>query len=130
MSSEHQNSVLAKDLWQAVADGDGERIRLMLDEDVYWTSVGDNPIAGDAQGPDDVLDQLAIIGEITDDLRSSLRSVFVNDEGAVALYHVSATRGTKTLEMDYLLLLRIVDGRVVTALSVPFDPSVNDEFWR
>lgn len=130
MDPEHPNSVLAKGLWQAVADGDAERIHEMLAADVYWKSVGDNPIAGESQGPDEVLDQLAMIGEITDNLRSTLKSVFVNDEGAVVLYDVSASHSGKRLVMDYLLLLRIVDGKVATALSVPFDQRTNDEFWR
>jgi hypothetical protein len=45
------------------------------------------------------------------------------------LHRVQARRGLRFLDMEYLIRLRIVDGQVVSAMSVPVDQTANDEFW-
>ena len=91
--------------------------------------MGRNPLAGEYLGPDGVLDYLARIGERADDLSSTLKQIYANDEGAVIHYHVSASRSAKRLEMDVALFLTIREARIVAGVSVPFDQRVNDEFW-
>lgn len=126
---EHPNLTVAKELWSAAADGDAEGVRRLLDPDVVWTSTGRNPLSGVWRGPGGVLEYLARIGDAAEDLVSTLQNVFVNDEGAVITYRATARRGAKMLEMDYLLVLRIREGRILTGLMVATDQHVNDEFW-
>lgn len=127
---EHPNLTVAKELWSAAADGDAEGVTRLLDPDVVWTSAGRNPLSGVWRGPGGVLEYLARIGDSAAELVSTLDSIFVNDEGAVITYHATARRGAAMLEMDYLLVLRIRDGRVRTALMVAADQHVNDGFWN
>ena len=126
---EHPNVTVAKELWSAAAEGDAEGVLRLLDPEVVWTSTGRNPLSGVWRGPGGVLEFLARIGDAAGELLSTLESVFVNDEGAVITYHTQARRGAKMLEMDYLLLLRMRDGRVYSGLMVAADQHVNDEFW-
>jgi len=129
MKPDHPHFTLARTLWSAIADGDAETLGLLFAEDVTWRGVGLNPLAGTYHGPDEVLDYLASVGELTDEFSSRLKSIYVNDEGAVVIYHVSAIRDGRSLEMDHLTRLDVRNGVVVEALTVPVDQRVNDEFW-
>lgn len=129
MKVDHPYVSLARTLWSAVADGDAEALKLLFSPDVVWCSVGMNPISGTYDGPDGVVDYLAQVGESVDVLASRLERIYVGEGGAVLEYHVSARRGERTLEMDYLMRLHVRDGLVYHALIVPADQRVNDQFW-
>jgi len=126
---DHPHFTLARTLWSAIADGDAEALGLLLAEDVTWCAVGLNPLSGVYQGPDEVLDYLARVGEMTDEFSSRLESIYINDEGAVVIHHVSARRGGRSLEMDFLTRLSVRNAVVVEALMLPIDQRENDEFW-
>jgi len=125
----HPNAVLARELWSATADGDADALGRLLAEDVVWRTFGNNPLTGEIQGPEAVLSYLATVGEEADDLCSTLNSIYVNDDGAVIYFHISAAKGEKRLEVDYLLLFRLEQGQVVSALMAPVDQEANDTFW-
>jgi ketosteroid isomerase-like protein len=125
----HPHITLTKAFWEAVAAADADALRLLLAEDIVWRAAGLNPLSGDYRGVDEVLGYFADIGERVDALASALTSVYVNDEGAVVEYHVSARRGSHHLEMDYLLRLRMDGGRVKDAVLVAVDQRQNDDFW-
>lgn len=129
MAREHPNVELARRLWLSVAEGDGETIEKLCASDVLLRAYGRNTMSGEYHGHEGVFDYLAASGEEADELRSELQSIFANDDGAVLLYHVSATSGSKSLEMETMLLLRIEDGQVTEAHSVPMDQAANDLFW-
>lgn len=129
MGQQHPNAGIAERLWTAIADGDAGALREVLSVDVHWKSIGRNPMSGDYRGVDGVLEYLARVGEAADDLRTEMKGVFANDEGVVILHHATAARGVRRLDLDYLLLLRVRDGRVYEALSVPVDQPANDAFW-
>lgn len=129
MKQDHPHFTLTRTLWSAVADGDAEALALLLSEDVSWRAAGRNSLSGVYHGPDEVLDYLARIGEMADEFSSRLESIFTNDEGAVLVYHVSATRGGKSLETDFITQLTVRHGVVVEVLQVPVDHRENDEFW-
>jgi ketosteroid isomerase-like protein len=129
MKPDHPHFTLARTVWSAIADGDAETLGLLFAEDVTWRAIGLNPLAGTYHGPDEVLDYLARVGESTDEFSSRLESIYINDEGAVVIYHVSATRQGRSLETDYLTRLDVSNGVVVEALMVPVDQRENDEFW-
>ena len=129
MKHDHPHFTLARTLWSAIADGDAEALGLLLAADVTWRAVGDNSLSGIYHGPDEVLDYLARIGEETDEFSSRLESIYTNHQGAVVINHVSATRGGRSLETDFVTRLTVRDGEVVEALMVPVDQRENDEFW-
>jgi ketosteroid isomerase-like protein len=129
MKHDHPHFTLARTLWSAVADGDAEALGLLLGEDVIWRAIGRNPLAGIYHGPDEVLDYLARIGEAADEFSSSLENIYASDEGAVLVYHVSATRRGKSLETEFITRLTVRNAVVVEALQVPVEQRENDEFW-
>jgi ketosteroid isomerase-like protein len=129
MTTGHRNAELARRLWLAIADGDADAIRELFSRTVVLHSYGHNPLSGDYHGPDGVLDYLALAGEESDELKSSLEGVYANDDGAILLFHVSARRGAKMLEMDFLLHLGIHRAKIGSMRVVPMDQHQNDHFW-
>ena len=129
MKQAHPHLELARSLWSAAAEGDAPAVRSVLNDAVVWRSTGLSRLSGEYRGPDGVLEYLVEVGEAVDELTSRIDDVFVSDDGAVIAYHVSARRGSKSLEMDYLLRLRIRGGRIVEGLVVPVDQRENDDFW-
>jgi len=120
---------LARELWTAVADGDADSLRRLLAPDVVWRSIGLNPLSGDYRGPDDVVGYFAEIGHRADELSSSLEHIWTGPDGAIIGYRVTASRAGETLEMDYLLRIRVRRGVITEATVIPLDQRVNDDFW-
>ena len=129
MPEDHPYARITRQLWAAVADGDSEALEQVLAPDVHWQAVGRNRVAGEYHGPAAVMEYLATIGEIADQFTSTLGEVYVGADGAVAIHHVNARRGDKTLEMEYIIRFVIHDDRVASAISVPIDQRKNDAFW-
>jgi len=125
----HPNSAFATALWDAVAQGDPLAVRALLAEDVVWHAGGNHPLSGEFRGPDAVIDYLARVGETADELRTELTDIFVNDRGAMVVYHLAARRELKRLETDLFLELEIRDGKLVRARSASFDQVASNEFW-
>ena len=126
---DHPNSEFATALWDAVAQGDGGAVQALLAEDVVWTAGGHHALSGRFVGPEAVLDYLARVGENTDELKTELTDIFVNDRGAIVVYHLSARRELRRLETDLFLELEIADGKLKRARSVSFDQVASNEFW-
>ena len=125
----HPNALLARELWSATAEGDADALGRLLAKDIVWRTFGSNILAGEIEGPEAVLSYLATVGEEADDFCSTLNNIYVNDDGAAIYFHISATRGEKRLEVDFLLLFRLEKGQAVSALMVPVDQAANDAFW-
>ena len=126
---DHPNAAFATAFWDAVAQGDSDAVRALLADEVVWRAGGGHPLSGEFHGPDAVIDYLARVGETADELRTELTDIFVNDRGAVVIYHLSARRELKRLETELYLELEIRAGKLVFARSVSFDQAASYEFW-
>jgi ketosteroid isomerase-like protein len=120
---------IARDLWDAVSKGDVERVERLCSPDLVWHTSGRGPRAGTVRGREQVLDHLGRIGEDADQFESTLEDVMVGPRYAALVYHVTGLRGDQRLESDWVLLLRISEGRLAEAWSIPRDQYAVDEFW-
>ena len=127
---EYRNRLVARRFWQATAAGDPETILSLFSPNVVWRTHGDNPMAGEHHGSEKVLSYMARLGETVDDLHSNLDDIFVSGRGAVIHYHVSARRGPKRLDNEYLMILSIEAERILEVTVVPTDHRRSDAFWR
>ncbi len=127
---EHSNRVVARRFWEATAAGDPETILALFSPDIVWRTHGDNPISGEYHSPEKVLGYMARLGETVDELRDELDDIFVSDRGAVIHYHVSARRGPKRLNNEYVMILGIEAGRILKVTVVPADQRRSNAFWR
>ena len=129
MGRPHPNTDVARKLWSAIAAADTDQINDVLAPDVNWRVCGTHRLAGEYRGVHGVLDYLARAGELADDLKLALNSIFFNDDGAVLSFHISARRGAKKLEAEALLMLLIRDGKIYRAVVIPTDQAATDRFW-
>ena len=130
MARVHPNFLIAQKLWDAVAHGDAAGLRALLSPKIQWRTYGGGDLAGTFVGIDAALDVLASVGDLTDDLRSDLIDIFVNDRGAVLRTRVEARRGSHELHVEQLFVLTIDGGRIVQMMSVTNDQEQSSRFWR
>lgn len=130
MHSDHPHAALMRRLWDAAARGDPDGVRDAYGPGAVLRAHGNNPVAGEFKGGRAIIDYLARMGELVDDLRLELLDVYSSADGAVVRYRTVADRGPKHLDMEYLYVGRVAGGRVVEADLVPSDQRRNDDFWR
>ena len=126
---EHPNAVVARRLWDAIAHADAPALRELMSEKTAWRMPGDSLVAGIYVGADAVLDFMARVGELTDELYSDLIDIFVSDRGAVLRYVIHATRGARRLDTEHLFVIRVAEGRITEAVFAPIDQQRYDRFF-
>jgi len=127
--SQHPNATLIRDALRAVARGESEALKQLCVDGILWHAVGHTPWAGDHQGIDAVLDYLGRVGEAADVFDADLTDLLVSEERAATVLQVSARRGDRRLEVEFLILYRIAEGKIAEAWSTPLDPHAADVFW-
>jgi ketosteroid isomerase-like protein len=123
------NIEIARQLWQATSDADVDALLSFLSPDIVWESFGSGPLSGTYRGPEAVIDLFARTGELVDTLTVSVLDVYGSPGGAVIHYEVNASEGAKALENEVVLILRIVEGKVAAARSIPTHEAAAAAFW-
>ena len=121
---------LAERIWAGIANGDPLALSEIMDPKAVWQMPGKSPLAGTYVGRTEILDFMALVGELSDELESELLDIFVSDTGAVMRYSVRAQRGTEHLETEHLFHFHAEDGRITDARFVPIDQYAYDHFFR
>lgn len=127
--SQHPNAALAHRAWDAVSRADAEALCDVLASDVVWHATGSTPWQGEHRGIDAVLDYLARVGELTDVFDASLIDVLSSEERVLIVFHVELHRDDRRVDVPYLLLARIGDGRAVEVWTCPLSPDALARFW-
>ena len=125
----HAHHDVVERLWNAIAGSESEILSELLDDKSCWRMSGRSPVAGTYIGQEEILQFLALVGELTTDLHAELLDVFVSDRGAVLRYSVVAERGSRRLETEQLLLLEIENDRITEAIFAPIDQAEYDRFF-
>jgi ketosteroid isomerase-like protein len=127
--SEHPNASLVRAALRAVARGESEALRRLCTGGILWHATGRTPWAGDHEGIEAVLDYLGRVGDAADVYNADLTDLLVSEERAATVMQVSARRGDRRLEVQFLILYRIAGGRIAEVWSAPLDPHATDAFW-
>jgi hypothetical protein len=86
----------------------------MIADDTVWHVAGRSPIAGTYNGRDGVFALFARLGELTNGTFAFEERDFADsDEHSVVLSRASAQRGDRTLEANFIEVVRWHNGRVV-----------------
>jgi len=123
------NLEIAHRLWDGIAQGDAPRRRAGLAESCVWRMGGRSPLAGTYVGIEAVLDFMARVGELTDELQSAMLDVYTGAEGGVIRYAVHARRGDQELDTEQLFLFRVEGNRIVAGVLANVDPVAYDRFF-
>jgi len=127
---EHPNSLLMHHCLQAANDGDRQTLRALWAPDIVWHIKGAGPWQGDIKGADNVLEHLAMLGNLgLAGLHTEVEDVMVSDQRASMICHASAEVGDRVLDADFLVIAEIISRRIQTITTVPIDPDRVADFW-
>jgi hypothetical protein len=125
---EHPNAALVRRLFDAFGR-DAMALSAALARDVVWRVPGDTVMSGEYRGRRDVVEFLRRTGlETGGTYRSSLHTVFADDDWAVAIYRATGQRNGIDLDVDQALVIRIADGLLQDVTAVPLDAAFQ-RFW-
>ena len=128
--TEHPNVALMRKGYEAFANGDMETVKGLFAEDIVWHQPGNNILAGDYKGHDEVFGMFArLIQETGGNFSQEIHDVLANDEHAVAMLHARAERNGKTWEGPVVHVFHVKDSKVTEYWAFGQDTQEVDEFW-
>jgi ketosteroid isomerase-like protein len=127
--SRHPNATLIRKALRAVAHAETEALKQLCSDEIHWHAAGHTPWAGDHQGFEAVLDYLGRVGEAADVFEADLTDLLVSEERAATVMQVSARRGDRRLDVPFLILYQIAEGKIAKVWSTPLDLHAADVFW-
>ncbi|MEE4537153.1 MAG: nuclear transport factor 2 family protein [Erythrobacter sp.] len=127
-SDPQANVQLIQDYYAAYATGDPEAVRPFLHEEVVWRIPGHHPMAGDKEGPDEV------IAFFTGLARGNFGAepMFFQAQGDMVVdIHRGFSQVGAEPEVDqlYALMFRIEDGQIIEAQNFLTDMYESDRFF-
>jgi hypothetical protein len=128
--TEHPNIELTRRAYDAFAKGDLAALSELIADDVTWHVQGVGELSGDYHGRDEVFGFFGRLAEETaGTFRLDVHDVLANDEHAVALCMLSASRGTKSVEVPVANVSPVRDGKVTEFWAATTDPEAGISFW-
>jgi uncharacterized protein len=104
-------------------------ISAALSRDIVWRVPGHTVMSGEYRGRREVVEFLRRTRLETDGTyRSSLHTVFANDDWAVAIYRATGRRNGIDLDVDQAFVIRCAEGQWREVTAVPLD-SAFERFW-
>jgi uncharacterized protein len=128
--TDHPNAELTRRGYDAFAKGDMATLSELIADDVTWHVRGAGPLSGDYNGRDQVFSLFGRLAEETaGTFRLDVHDVLANDEHAVALCTLSASRGAKSIEVPVANASHVRDGKITEFWSATTDPQASIDFW-
>jgi ketosteroid isomerase-like protein len=128
--TEHPNVELTRQGYAAFAKGDLATLAGQLADDVTWHVLGTGPLSGTYHGRDEVFGFFGRLAEETaGTFRLDVHDVLANDEHAVTLCTLSASRGDKSIEIPVANVAHVRDGKVTEFWAATTDPQASIDFW-
>lgn len=127
----HPNEELTRRAYEAFDQGDMQTLGELIADDASWYVPGNNPVAGEYHGKDEIFGFFGRIAEETGgNFRFELHDVLANDDHAVALVKAYGERDGKTVDgAPQVHVTHIEDGQVVSFWNHPHDATTFDDFW-
>ena len=127
----HSNEDLVRQGYKAFGEGDMDTLRPLYAADAVHSAAGDNPVAGDYKGIDDIL---GFYGQLFERSNGTFKAELKNvraegGDTVVATHRNTAQREGKTLDQDETLTFTIVGGRFTHLVDRHTDQAAWDTFW-
>jgi ketosteroid isomerase-like protein len=128
---EHPHIAMFRRAHEAYERGDKEDMRGWFAEDFVWHEPGHNSLSGDYRGADAVFGLFDRIAAATDGhFDTHLEDVVANGSHLVALLHLTAQAGAKSIDMPRVNVYRVnPDGRVAERWGYVGDQAAFDELF-
>lgn len=110
--------------------GDVETLFAAMADDVVWHMPGDNCLAGDFHGRDEILRNFAMLQAAVDAYWAHPLDYFASDDHAVLVAEVRARKGDRVLETKEAMTWRIENGKLKECWHMCLEPEKWDQFFR
>jgi ketosteroid isomerase-like protein len=128
--AEHPNAQLIRSGYAAFSTGDMDTINEVFADDIVWHIPGRSSLAGDYKGKAEVFGFFGQLAERSGGTFSlEVHDVLGNDEHVTAMTRERAQRDGKSLDMNFVHVWHMQDGKAVEFWGIPSDSYVEDEFW-
>jgi uncharacterized protein len=126
----HPNEELVRKGYKAFSTADMATLGELFADDIQWHTPGQNQLAGDFKGKDEVFAQFAKIAELTGgNFSLDIHAVLADDEHAVALVVARGERDGKKIEDQQVHVFHVKGGKVTEFWGHPTDQRAVDAFW-
>ncbi len=126
----HPNVELTRRGYEAFAQGDGQALAELMADEVTWHVTDGGPLSGSYHGRHDVLGFLASLARETGGtFRLDVHDVLANDEHVVALGTLSASRGSRSIEIPVANVIHIRAGKITEFWTATTEPRASIDFW-
>ena len=131
MSTVTDNAELIRRGYEAFNAADVATLSQLFAEDVTWSTPGDSPVAGLAEGQVAVFTRFGHYGgETNGTFRADLQQVFTGADGRViGLHRNTGERNGKALDVQCCIVFELDGGRVVSGRETFADVDAWDRFW-
>ena len=130
--ADHPNVERMRKGYDAFGRGDMDYLRNeMFADDVVFHVTGDNPLAGDYKGIDEVFGFFGRLMEMSGGTFSlEVHDVLANDEHGVGLVRTRAEREGKRIDINASHVFHLRDGKITENWTLVEDSRPFDDFWR
>jgi len=122
--AEHPNVTVVRELMAAFNEGDDERIRARMADDVTWHMIGGETTEG--------LEALAGAMSAMDDdfsITTDLHDILGNDEHVIALVSATANVGGQSFQYRTAEIMHVEDGKITERWAFSDDTAAINEFF-
>lgn len=129
--SQHPNVELMQKVYASFGSGDVNTAAQYWTEDAVHHYPGRSPLAGDHKGLAETTAFANKMFELTEGkLHMEVTEIGASDNHAFAVLQTRYERKGRTLEMPFVNVARIEDGRIAEFWTYPDDVYAIDEFWN
>lgn len=127
----HPNEELVRRGYKAFGEADMATLRSLFAPDAIHVASGNNPLAREYNGIDEILGYYGKLAELSDGtFTAELKSVSVEgDDQAVASHRNKAQRAGRTLDQDETMTFTVANGKISRIVENHSDPAAYDQFW-
>lgn len=127
--AEHPKALVLREFYEAFTSQSPEAaVRRFLHPDITWHVAGENPLAGAFVGSDEVWDAMTRYGEHSHGtLQLDTRSVFADDEHAVAIHKATAHLPVFDYRAHEVDVFHIDAGRITEMWSFSENQAATDQ---
>jgi ketosteroid isomerase-like protein len=128
--TDHPNAQLLRDVYAAFGRGDVETASKYWTEDAVHHYPGRSELAGSHRGLDSTQQFAQRMFELTGgNLSMEVTDIGASDGFGYARLYTRYQRGDRILEMPFVNVARVEDGRIAEFWTFPEDQYKVDEFW-
>jgi ketosteroid isomerase-like protein len=129
--TDHPNVMLMRNVYAAFGTGDVDTAGTYWTEDAVHHYPGRNPLSGEHHGLADSTAFANKMWELTDgNIKMDVLEIGASDNHAFALLQTRYERKGHVLEMPFVNIARIEDGKIAEFWTYPDDVYATDEFWN